>query len=132
MNFPNKFWVVGSQSITCSYQNIFLLHMKAYVTLFPGLIGLSLFSGLAGLSLSVAAQRPGEGGMRAEGSPREGARGGEARPAATIASLTQGLKKFEGFFNFYYDEKAGKVLLEIDRFDQEFLYFSSLPQGVGN
>jgi hypothetical protein len=53
-------------------------------------------------------------------------------PAATLSSITQNLKKFEGFYNFYYDEKAGRIYLEIDSFDREFLYFSSLPEGIGN
>jgi hypothetical protein len=61
-----------------------------------------------------------------------GARGDAAGPAATIAAVTQNLKKFEGYFNFYYDEKSGKVYLEIDKFNTEFLYFSSLVDGVGN
>ena len=52
--------------------------------------------------------------------------------ATSIASAIQGFKKHEGFFNFYYDEKTGKVLLEIDKLDQEFLYFTSLAEGVGN
>jgi hypothetical protein len=60
------------------------------------------------------------------------ARGDAAGPAATIAAVTQNLKKFEGYFNFYYDEKSGKVYLEIDKFNTDFLYFSSLVDGVGN
>ncbi|QKG56611.1 zinc-dependent metalloprotease [Hymenobacter sp. BRD128] len=55
----------------------------------------------------------------------------EARPAASLSAITQGLKKFDGYFPFYYDDKTGKVYLEVSRFDQEFLYFSSLPSGVG-
>ncbi|HVG11352.1 MAG TPA: DUF5117 domain-containing protein, partial [Flavisolibacter sp.] len=57
---------------------------------------------------------------------------GEVRPTATIASATQGMKKYEGYFTFYYDEKSGKVLLEVDKLDKEFLYFTSLSSGVGN
>jgi len=65
--------------------------------------------------------------------PADGAgRGAEVRPAVTITSVTQSLKKFEGYFNFYYDERSGKVYLEINNFDKEFLYFSSLTDGVGN
>ncbi|MVN20568.1 DUF5117 domain-containing protein [Mucilaginibacter sp. HMF7410] len=59
-------------------------------------------------------------------------RGTEARPAATLTSITQNLKKFDGFYTFYYDERAGKVYLEINSFDKDFLYFSSLIDGVGN
>ena len=71
--------------------------------------------------------------LHAQNRPAEGAgRGAEARPAATIASITQNLKKFEGFYTFYYDEKTGKIYLEISQFDKDFLYFSSLADGVGN
>jgi hypothetical protein len=87
--------------------------------------------GLVAMGLAGYGQRP--GGGDGGGAPRNGeARGGEARPAATLAAVTQNLKKQEGFYNFYYDEKTGKIFLEIDRFDQEFLYFASLPEGIGN
>jgi hypothetical protein len=81
---------------------------------------------LLALSGTVNAQNrqsPGDGGA---------SRNAETRPAATISSITQNLKKFEGYFNFYYDERNGKVYLEINNFDKEFLYFSSLTDGVGN
>jgi len=42
------------------------------------------------------------------------------------------MKKFEGFFNFFYEEKTGKVFLEVDKLDAEFFYFRSLATGVGN
>ena len=64
--------------------------------------------------------------------PGQGRPGGEAKPATSLSAITQNLKKFEGFYNFYYDEKTGKIYLEVDRFDQEFLYFRSLPEGIGN
>jgi hypothetical protein len=44
----------------------------------------------------------------------------------------QSMKKFEGFFDFYFDEKSGKIYLEVDKLDQEFLYFKSISNGVGN
>lgn len=52
--------------------------------------------------------------------------------ASSLASLTKGLKKYDGYFPFYYDPKTGKVLLEVNRFNQEFLYFGSLSNSVGN
>lgn len=56
----------------------------------------------------------------------------DARPAATsLGAITQGLKKFDGYFPFYYDDKTGKIYLEVERLNQEFLYFSSLTEGVG-
>lgn len=49
-----------------------------------------------------------------------------------IGAFTQNCKKQEGFFTFYYDEKTGKVYLEVNEFDKEFLYFNALTSGVGN
>ncbi len=37
-----------------------------------------------------------------------------------------------GFFPIYWDANAGKIWLEINRWDKEFLYISSLPAGVGS
>lgn len=51
---------------------------------------------------------------------------------ANLTEFTQSFKKFEGYFNFYYDEKTGKIYLAIDKLDREFLYFNSLSTGVGN
>lgn len=57
-------------------------------------------------------------------------RGGAA--AQTIAERTAGAEKREGFFTFYWDAKAGKIWLEIDKWDSEFLYVDSLPAGIGS
>ena len=40
----------------------------------------------------------------------------------SFGEKTAGMKKFEGFYTFYWDAKAGNIWLEIDRFDFEFLY----------
>ncbi|UJP64615.1 zinc-dependent metalloprotease [Mongoliitalea daihaiensis] len=42
------------------------------------------------------------------------------------------LEKKEGYINFYLDESKGKIYLEIDRLDDEFLYVNSMPAGVGS
>ena len=42
------------------------------------------------------------------------------------------MKKFEGYFDFYYDEDEGKIYLEVDKVDSEFLYVSALAAGVGS
>ena len=52
--------------------------------------------------------------------------------AQTIAEFTRGMQAYPGFFNFYWDEKEGKIWLEISRFDHEFLYAPSLAAGVGS
>jgi hypothetical protein len=56
----------------------------------------------------------------------------KAQKADDFDAKIKDLTKFTGYFNFYWDEKSGKILLEIDKFDQEFLYVNSLPAGVGS
>ena len=50
----------------------------------------------------------------------------------SIEEKTKGLKKYEGFFNFYWEENTGKIWLEIDKLDIEILYVTSLPAGLGS
>lgn len=47
-------------------------------------------------------------------------------------SKTESMKKFEGYFNFFYDEKKDKIYLLVDKLNQEFLYVSSLAAGIGS
>jgi hypothetical protein len=49
-----------------------------------------------------------------------------------IGLKTAGMKKFSGYLPFYWDAGTGKIWLEIDKFDTEFLYVSSLPAGLGS
>jgi hypothetical protein len=50
----------------------------------------------------------------------------------TIAEKTAGTLKFAGYFNLYWDAKQGKLWLEIDKWNAEFLYQSGLPAGIGS
>lgn len=50
----------------------------------------------------------------------------------TITEKVLGMEKFPGFFPFYWDAKAGKIWLEIDKWNTEFLYVESLPAGIGS
>lgn len=50
----------------------------------------------------------------------------------SIAVKVKNTQAHEGFFNFYWDAKTGKVWLEVDKFDEEFLYVNSLTAGVGS
>jgi len=50
----------------------------------------------------------------------------------TIAERTKDGQKLAGYFNLYWDAKAGKLWLEVDKWDTEFLYQSGLPAGVGS
>lgn len=49
-----------------------------------------------------------------------------------FAALTGPAHKLDGFQPLYWDEHSGKMWLEIDRFDQEFLYITALSAGVGS
>lgn len=51
---------------------------------------------------------------------------------ATITAKTAGMQKFPGYFTFYWDSREGKIWLEVDKWDTEFLYVDSLPAGVGS
>jgi hypothetical protein len=50
-----------------------------------------------------------------------------AQKLPSIEEKTKDLKKQDGFLNFYWDENAGKLWLEIDKLDTEVLYVISLP-----
>lgn len=50
----------------------------------------------------------------------------------TIEEKTKGLKKYEGYLNFYWDENNGKLWLEINQTDSELLYITSLPAALGS
>jgi len=56
-------------------------------------------------------------------------------PAPAVSSIqakVSGMKKYDGYFEFYYDEKQDKIFLVIDKFETEFLYVESLTAGVGS
>jgi hypothetical protein len=55
-----------------------------------------------------------------------------AQKLSSIEDKTKDLKKFTGFLNFYWDENAGKVWLEVNKLDTEVLYVISLPAGLGS
>lgn len=50
----------------------------------------------------------------------------------TIAGKTAGMQKLDGFLPLYWDERTGRMYLEIDRFDEDILYYTSLPAGIGH
>src|SRR5256712_5798155 len=50
----------------------------------------------------------------------------------TIAEKVTGMQKFPGYFPFYWDTKAGKIWLEIAKWNSELLYVESLPAGIGS
>ena len=46
--------------------------------------------------------------------------------------LKAGISKYNGYFNYYYDDNSDKIFLEIENLDEEFLYVRSLSEGIGS
>ena len=40
--------------------------------------------------------------------------------------------EFNGYFDYTYNNDNGKIILAVDKVDQEFLYVNSLSRGIGN
>lgn len=56
----------------------------------------------------------------------------ETKPLPSIDQKVSGMQKLPGFFTYYWDAREGKIWLQIDKWDTEFLYVESLPNGVGS
>ncbi len=52
--------------------------------------------------------------------------------AQSIEERTKGMIKYPGFMDFYWDGTNGRIFLEINKWDSEILYVSSLPAGLGS
>lgn len=57
-------------------------------------------------------------------------------PDRTVPMATENasgnLQLFEGFIDVYWDSSTGRILLKINRLDQEFLYLTALKTGIGS
>ncbi len=51
---------------------------------------------------------------------------------AQFAEKSKDFQKFNGYFNFEYDDKTDKIYLEVEDLEKEFLYVSSLSSGIGS
>jgi hypothetical protein len=56
----------------------------------------------------------------------------DEKPLPSIGEKTVNMQKFPGFFTYYWDAREGKIWLQIDKWNTEFLYVESLPYGVGS
>ena len=77
---------------------------------------------LIGMML-IAAQG---GAIRAEQQPQR-----PERPPS-IGDYTGNAKKMDGYFPIWWDERRGALLLEISRFDSDFLFTNGLSAGLGS
>ena len=51
---------------------------------------------------------------------------------AQFAEKSKDFKKYQGLFEFYYDESNDKIYLEVKDIEKEFLYVYSLSSGIGS
>nr|WP_298998535.1 zinc-dependent metalloprotease [uncultured Allomuricauda sp.] len=45
---------------------------------------------------------------------------------------TKNYQKFDGFFDYYYDDSQDKIFLEVESLNRDFLYVYSLSSGIGS
>ncbi len=55
-----------------------------------------------------------------------------AQSNSKIADKTKNMKRYDGYFTFWWDAPTGKIWLLVDKLDKEFLYVHSLPAGLGS
>jgi Met-zincin/Domain of unknown function (DUF5117) len=103
------------------------------------LIGLAASaSAFAPNGLAAARKSPPFAKSEKDGAPngskldRVGAADTTAASMPSIVEKTKNTTKLAGYFNLYWDAKSGKLWLEIDKWNTEFLYQTSLPAGVGS
>ena len=46
--------------------------------------------------------------------------------------MTKNFQKFNGYFNYYYDDSSDKIYLQVDDLEKDFLYVYSLSSGIGS
>ncbi|APQ18563.1 zinc-dependent metalloprotease [Maribacter hydrothermalis] len=51
---------------------------------------------------------------------------------AQFSEQKKDFKKYEGFYDFFYDEAKDKIYLEVNTLNKEFLYVYSLSSGIGS
>ncbi len=56
----------------------------------------------------------------------------ETEPLPSIADKTATMQTFRGLFPMHWDERSGLLFLEVERWNDEFLYVSSLTAGLGS
>jgi hypothetical protein len=56
----------------------------------------------------------------------------EEEEPVTLSAFIESFQMFDGYVPYYWDADNGKLYLKIDTLDQDFLYISSLSQGLGS
>jgi hypothetical protein len=58
--------------------------------------------------------------------------GGRGGPTPSIEDRTGGMRKIDGYFPLFWDERTGSMFLEIPKMDTEFLMATGLAAGLGS
>ncbi len=60
------------------------------------------------------------------------ARAGAGEPPPSIADKTEGMTRIDGFMPLYWDEAAGKLWMEVARWDTDVLHVTGFGAGLGS
>ncbi len=88
--------------------------------------------GLIGFAVTPSARQPAVGSDALQAGGGQGRGGAGGGPTPTIEDRTSGMRKLDGYFPLYWDERGGQMWLEIARFDTPFLYTTGLSAGLGS
>ena len=88
--------------------------------------------GLVGFAVTPSARQPAVGPDALQAGGGQGRGGAGGGPTPTIEDRTSGMRKIDGYFPLYWDERGGQLWLEIPRFDTPFLYTTGLSAGLGS
>ena len=91
-------------------------------------VGQLVLAGLAIVAVTVSLRAQPQQAGAGQGGRAAGA--GGATPA--IEDRVGGMKKMDGYFPLYYDERGGSLYVEIPKLDQEFLFSTGLSAGLGS
>src|SRR4029453_9475717 len=79
-----------------------------------------LLAGAAGVTTNAQPAAQGQQGQ--QGQQRPG-------PIPSLEERTNGMRKIDGYFPLYWDERTGSLFLEISRLDTDFLFSSGFSAG---
>ncbi|MDQ2667311.1 MAG: zinc-dependent metalloprotease [Gemmatimonadota bacterium] len=77
--------------------------------------------------LAAVATAPATVALHAQAAPAQ--RGAAMQ---TVEDRTSGMRKIDGYFPLYWDERTGSLYMEIPRFDSDFLFTTGLSAGLGS
>ena len=71
-------------------------------------------------------------GARAQAPQTQAPAPARAGAMQSVDDRTSGMRKIDGYFPLYWDERTGSLYMEIPRFDSDFLFSTGLSAGLGS